>query len=249
MLTEAGIAAWLAVFARVAGWAMLDPLLLRLPLFLRLMIAAVMAGALMPAVIPAPVVSPFTLAGGAALGVQWLAGALLALTVHLVFAATAAVLAWFGQTASGGLLALTDEQAHYTDPGLRNLAWWVAVLAFVAANGHLLIVQALMQGISALPAMASPSALDTRGLFEGAGWLFAAGIHLALPLIVFALLLHLSLAIIGRTQPGVDMFSTGLAVGALGLLAALTWALPLIAAGIQQGLTQIQPWLTPGMRP
>ena len=49
-LTEAGIAAWLAIFARVAGWAMLDPLLARLPMSLRLMIAAVLAAALLPSV-------------------------------------------------------------------------------------------------------------------------------------------------------------------------------------------------------
>jgi hypothetical protein len=40
------------------------------------------------------------------------------------------------------------------------------------------------------------------------------------------------------------MFSMGLTLGALGALAALVWAVPLIAAGIQQGLVQFQPWLT-----
>ena len=246
-LSEASIAAWLGVFAMVAGWAMLDPLLARLPLFLRLMLAAVLAAALLPSVIATPIVAPFSLAGGLALSLQWLLGALLALCVRILFAATEAVLVWFGQTASGGLLALTEEQAHYTDPGLRQLAWWLAVLAFLAANGHLLIVDALMQSLSHTPVATLPPAAAARQLIEGAGWIFAAGIQLALPLLVFALLLHLSLAIIARTQPGVDMFSTGLALGALGMLVALTWAVPLIAVGIQQGLVKMQPWLTLGM--
>ena len=241
-LSEAGIAAWLTVFARVAGWAMLDPLLARLPMFLRLMVAAVLAAALLPSVNPAPVVSPFSLAGGLALSVQWSLGALLALVVRLIFAASQALLTWFSQTATGGLLALTEEQARYTEPGLRQLAWWLAVLAFLAANGHLLIVNALMQGV-AHASVAPLSTVGVRELIDGAGWIFATGIQLALPLLVFALLLHLSLAIISRTQPGVDMFSAGLAIGALGLLVALTWAVPLIAVGIQQGLMRMQPWL------
>ena len=242
-LSEAGIAAWLWVFARVAGWAMLDPLMARLPLFLRLMVAAVLAAALLPGVSTGYHVSPFSVAGGLALSMQWLLGALLALCVRIIFAAAEAMLMWFGQTTTGGLLTLTDEQARYTDPGLRQLAWWLAVLAFLAANGHLLVVDALMQSITHASVAALPSADGARQLIEGAGWIFAAGIQLALPLLVFALLLHLSLAIIARTQPGVDMFSTGLALGALGMLVALAWAAPLIAVGIQQGLVQMQPWL------
>ena len=245
-LSETGIAAWLTVFARVAGWTMLDPLLARLPLFLRLMVAAVLAAALLPGVHPAPVISPFSLAGALALSMQWSLGALLALVVRLIFAAAQALLAWFSQTATGGLLALTEQQADYTEPGLRQLAWWLAVLAFLAANGHLLVVNALMQGVAHM-AVAPWSMLNMRELIDAAGWIFATGIQLALPLLVFALLLHLSLAIIARTQPGVDMFSAGLALGALVVLFGLTWAVPLIAVGIQQGLTQMQPWLMNGL--
>ena len=241
-LSEAGIAAWLPVFARVAGWAMLDPLLARLPLFLRLMVAAVLAAALLPGVHPASGVSPFSLAGALALSMQWSLGALLAVVVRVIFAAAQALLTWFGQTATGGLLALTEEQARYTDPGLRQLAWWLAVLAFLAANGHLLVVNALMQGI-AHTGVAPSSTLGVRELIDAAGWIFATGIQLALPLLVFALLLHLSLAIVARTQPGVDMFSTGLVLGALALLLGLTWAVPLVAVGIQQGLVHMKLWL------
>lgn len=242
--TQAGMAAWLYVFARVAGWAMLDPLLGRLPVFLRVMFAAVLAAALLPGVAHTQPVSPFSFAGGMALGLEWLLGALMALCVRMIFAAMKAVLVWFGQTATGGLLALTPEQAGCADASLRHLAWWLAVLAFLAANGHLLVINALIKSVSAMPVAALPAPDGIRQVIDGAGWIFAAGIQLALPLLVFALLLHLSLGIVARTQPGVDMFSTGLGLGVLGMLAALIWAVPLIAAGIQHGLVQMQSWLT-----
>jgi flagellar biosynthetic protein FliR len=198
----------------------------------------------LPNNISPPVVSPFSVAGSMAWGLQYLLGAMLALCVRIIFAAVEAMLAWFSQTATGGLLALTEEQSEYTHPALRQLAWWVAVLAFLSANGHLLIMNALIQGIAHAPPAALPSANGARQLIEGASWIVAAGLQLALPLLVFALLLQLSLAIIARTQPGVDMFSTGLALGTLGMLIALAWSMPLIAAGIQQGLVQMEPWLS-----
>lgn len=242
-LNEAGIAAWLALFARVAGWAMLDPLLARLPMALRLIIAAVLAAALLPSVAAVNPVSPFSLAGWLALTLEWLLGALLALCVRIVFAATQAMLAWVSHGASGGLLTLTEAQTQHSDYALQQWAWWLAVLAFLSANGHLLIVNALIQSIAHLPVATLVSDVNARQIVEGAGWLFAAGLQIALPLLVFVLLIHLSLAIVARTQPGVDMFSTGLTVGALALLVALVWAVPLIAAGIQQGLAQMQGWL------
>lgn len=241
--TEADIAVWLWVFARVAGWAMLDPLLARLPLWLRVMIAAVLAAAILPSVATVPAVSPFSLAGGLALSLEWLLGALLALCVRIVFAAMEAMLAWLSQTATGGLLTLTEEQAHYTDPGLRQLAWWLAVLAFLSANGHLLIVNALIQGIAHLPIASMTAGINASQILEGAAWIFTAGVQIALPLLVFVILIQFALAMIARTQPGVDMFSTGLALGTLGTLVALVWAVPLIAAGIQHGLVQMQAWL------
>ena len=242
-LSEAGIAAWLAVFARVAGWAMLDPLLARLPMVLRLMIAAVLAAALLPSVTVLPAVAPFSLAGLLALTLEWLLGALLALCVRIVFAATQAMLAWISHGATGGLLSLTGDQAQYSDPGLHQWAWWLAVLAFLSVNGHLLIVNALIQSIVHLPVATLASDVNASQIVEGAGWIFAAGLQIALPLLVFILLVQLSLAIVARTQPGVDMFSTGLTVGALALLVALVWAVPLIAAAVQQGLVQMQEWL------
>lgn len=244
VLSEAGIAAWLAVFARVAGWATLDPLLARMPVSVRLIIAAVLAAAMVPTV-TVIAVSPFSLAGLLALFAEALVGATLALTVRIIMAGLEAMLIWVGYTASAGLLALTDEQSQHSEAVLRQWAWWLAVLAFLTANGHLLIIHALTQSIVHVPLASLTSNVNANQIVEGAAWIFAAGLQMALPLLVFLLLIHLSLAIIARTQPGVDMFSSGLAMGALGLLVALVWAAPFVAAGMQQGLMRIQSWLMP----
>ena len=241
-LSEANLAAWLFAFARLAGWAVFDPLTGRLPLLLRLFMAAVLAAVLTPG-LAIDAVAPFSVAGMLALGMEAVWGAALALCVWLVFAAVAAVLLWTGHTATGGLLTLTAGQAVPADAAWRALAGWLAALAFLGASGHLLVVDALRDSFAAMPAAVLPAAADLRQLAESAGWLFATGAQLALPLLALALLIQLAFGIVARTTPGLDMFSAGLGIAALGLMAAWVWAVPLIAHGVGLGLEQLAGWL------
>jgi flagellar biosynthetic protein FliR len=241
-LSEASLAVWLFAFARLAGWTLFDPLTGRLPLLLRLFLAAVLAAVLTPG-LAAVAIEPFTVQGMLALSMEMAWGAALALCVWLVFAAVSAVLVWTGHTATGGLLTLTAEQAIPADAAWRALAGWLAALAFLGASGHLLVVDALRDSFVAMPLAVLPDAADLRQLGEAGSWLFATGVQLALPLLALALLIQLAFGIVARTTPGLDMFSVGLGIAALGLMAAWVWAVPLVAQGVGLGLEQLAGWL------
>lgn len=240
-LNEAGMAAGLFVFARLAGWTLFDPLAGRLPVSLRLMLAAALAAALTPG-LDIDAVASFSVQGMLTLGLEGVWGAALALCVRLVFAAVEAVLSWTGHTATGGLLTLTAEQAAPADAAWRALAGWLAAMAFLGASGHLLVVDALLDSFAVMPVAAVPAATDLRQLAEAGGWLFATGVQLALPLLALALLIQLVFGIVARTSPGLDMFSAGLGIAALGLMAAWIWAAPLVAYGVGQGIEQLAAW-------
>ncbi|MHB9085235.1 MAG: flagellar biosynthetic protein FliR [Thiobacillus sp.] len=244
-LSEASLALWLFAFARLAGWAVFDPLTGRLPLLLRLFIAAVLAAVLAPglAIDAIDAIDPFSVQGMLALGLEGVWGAALALCVRLVFAAVEAILVWTGHTATGGLLTLTAEQAAPADAAWRALAGWLAAMAFLAASGHLLIVDALRDSFAVMPVAVLPAATDLRQLAEAGSWLFATGVQLALPLLALALLIQLALGIVARTTPGLDMFSVGLGIAALGLMAVWVWAVPLVAHGVGLGIEQLAGWL------
>jgi len=242
-LAEASLAAWLFAFARLAGWTLLDPLTGRLPLLLRLLIAAVLAAVLTPG-LTTQAIEPFTVQGLLALSMEVAWGAALALCVWLVFAAMIAALLWTGHTATGGLLNLTPEQAAPADAAWRALAGWLAALAFLGGSGHLLVVDALRDSFTAMPVAVLPAAADLRQLAEAASWLFATGVQLALPLLALALLIQLAFGIVARTTPGLDMFSVGLGIASLGLMAAWIWAVPLIAQGMNRGIGQLTGWLS-----
>lgn len=241
-LSEASLAVWLFAFARLAGWTLFDPLTGRLPIGMRLLVAAVLAAVLSPG-LTRVAVDPMTLQGMLALSMEIVRGAALALCVWLVFAAVSAALVWTGHTASGGLLTLTEEQVASADRPWRDLAWWLAALAFLGAGGHLLVVEALRHGFAAMPVATLPASGDLRLLAEAAGWLFTAGLQLALPLLALALLIQLAFGIVARTTPGLDMFSAGLGIAALGLTAAWVWAIPLVTRGVGLGIEQLAAWM------
>jgi flagellar biosynthetic protein FliR len=241
-LAEASLATWLFAFARLAGWTLLDPLTGRLPVLLRLMMAAVLAAVLSPG-LAIHAIEPFTVQGVLALSLEVAWGAALALCVWLVFAAMSAALLWTGHTATGGLLNLTPEQAAPADSAWHALAGWLAAMAFLAGSGHLLVVDALRDSFTAMPIATLPAAAGLRQLAEAGSWLFATGVQLALPLLALALLIQLAFGIVARTTPGLDMFSVGLGIGLLALMACWIWAAPIVAQGVNKGLTQLGNWI------
>ncbi len=243
IVSETALLAWLYAFARLAGWAVFDPLSGRLPLFLRLFLAAALAAGLAPGFAPSGAATSTALLPALLLEALW--GASLALVVWLVFALAHVALQWAGHTATGGFLALTDAQAGYADASWRTLAGWIAAIAFLTAGGHLLVVAALRESFVAMPVALWPEPDDLLRLAESASRLFAVGAQLALPLLAFALLIQLALGIVARTLPGLDMFSTGLALAAVGLLAAWIVAAPMLAHGVRAALEHLALW--PGL--
>lgn len=241
-LSETHLAVWLFAFARLAGWTLFDPLIGRLPVSMRLLMAAVLAAVLVPGLSSAAL-DPFTVQGLLALSMEMVWGVALALCVWLVFAAVMAAWVWTGHTATGGLLTLTAEQAAPADAAWRALAGWLAAMAFLGASGHLLVVDALRDSFVVMPVASLPAASDLRQLAEAASWLFAAGMQLALPLLALLLLIQLAFGIVARTTPGLDMVSVGLGVGMLGLMVVWVWAVPLVAVGVGQGIEQLAVWM------
>ncbi len=236
------LATWLFVFARLLGWAAVDPLMGRLPWSLRLFVAGALAWAWAPG-LEAAQVEPFSAAGLIALALSFLAGAVLGFATRLLVAVAETALSMIGLTASQGLSQAAPEQKGGLDAVLRTLAWWLALLAFFSANGHLLVVQGIAASFAAVPAAALPEAASALALAEAGGTLLAAALQLALPLLVLILLAHFAFAVMSRTLPGVDSFSVGLTMGAFALLGGLALAVPLLVSGLGGLFAKLMPQL------
>lgn len=235
--TQTEFAAWLLIFARLLGWSWIDPVIGRLPWFLRLFFAGALAWVWVPS--SSIIIDLLSWPGLMLLAGELLLGATLGLVVRLFFAITEIALQTIGLTASLGQSQVVPEQEGGMEYPLRQLAFWLALLAFFSANGHGLVIQALSSGFASLPVAALPDQNAAMQLAEAGGMALAAGLQLALPMLVLVLLGHLAFTVLSRMLPGVEVFSVGLTLGAVSLLAGLALAVPLLAAGLSRVLERL----------
>jgi flagellar biosynthetic protein FliR len=235
---------WLLVFARLLGWAWVDPLMGRLPWSLRLFVAGALAWVWLPAMAGLDI-DPFTPAGMIALALSFLTGAAIGFASRLLVAVAETALPMVGLTASLGLSQVVPEQKGGLDPVLLSLAWWLALLAFFSANGHLLVVQAVDASFVAIPPAGLPDAASLLELAESGSMLLAAALQLALPLLVLVLLAHFAFLVLSRTLPGADAFSMGLTLGVFTLLGGLALAVPVLVSGLAGLFVRLMPQLMP----
>lgn len=102
----------------------------------------------------------------------------------------------------------------------------MAVLLFIAVNGHLLVLLAVFKSYDAFPV--NHSILETFGqlkLYHMGTELFATALWMALPLVGMLLLVNLTMGIVSRIAPQMNIYAIGfpitLSVGLIGIAAGL----------------------------
>ena len=130
----------------------------------------------------------------------------------------------------------TAQQATATSSFFSTM---VAFL-FIAMNGHLLVIEAVVQSLVAFPVSPQPFAFlhAVRPETWGAE-IFRLGLWIALPLIAMLLFVNMMLGIIARVAPQVSIFSVGfpitLGVGLVGVM----FTLPLLQGPFTVALEQM----------
>ena len=130
----------------------------------------------------------------------------------------------------------TAQQATATSSFFSTM---VAFL-FIAMNGHLLVIEAVVQSLVAFPVSPEPFAFlhAVRPETWGAE-IFRLGLWIALPLIAMLLFVNMMLGIIARVAPQISIFSVGfpitLGVGLIGVM----FTLPLLQGPFTAALEQM----------
>jgi flagellar biosynthesis protein FliR len=108
-----------------------------------------------------------------------------------------------GLTTAEILDPLTDEQGL----PVATLLELIFTIAFLAANGHHLLLRVLHKSFEFFPPGKMPSiATLTGNIYEATAMMLTAGLQLAAPIIAALLLLMVILAILARIVPDMDIF-------------------------------------------
>lgn len=142
--------------------------------------------------------------------------------------------------------ALNVDPLHGTStPVLGQFYMIIATLTFLALNGHLILIESLLQSFTLLP-------IGTTGLGSDGLWmlvnfgstLFSGALMIALPGIAAMLIVNFGFGIMSRAAPTLNLFAVGFpATLALGLIIVLL-GLPAMQSGFIRMLSSVWMLLT-----
>lgn len=250
--TQAQLLAWISPllwpFLRTLALFTAAPMLSQraVPVRLRIALSALIAIAAQPALTGVPVPS---LSDPSALLVsaqQVLVGLAMGFAVRVAFAAVE-----FGGELMGLQMGL--NYASFFDPssggssnGVARFLGTLAMLVFIAADGHLFMIGAVVRSFEVFPAGAdmhtvlaafSPQRLGAE--------LFQVGLWLALPVVGIVLAVNLALGVVSRVVPQMNIFAVGfpitLATGLIGLVLTLPFMEIPLATLVERALPMFSP--------
>jgi len=216
-------------------------------------LAALLALAITPTLGALPWV-PLVSAGGFWILVQQvLIGAAMGFSMRMVFAMVQAAGEYVGLQMGLSFASFFDPTSGGNTMVIARLLNVMAMLIFLATDGHLMLIMTLAESFRTLPIADAPLAASGWFLLVSAGsQIVSGGLMLALPLIATLLTLNLAMGILNRVSPQFSIFSVGFPItllAGIGMLQLLMqYIAPFLAPRFTAGLELIPQFLQ-GLRP
>jgi flagellar biosynthetic protein FliR len=226
---DAVMALFLFPFVRILAWLSFDPLLgnRAVPMRVRVALAMVLAMAVTPIL---PTDTPVRLASGDGVLIllqQIAIGAALGFSLRIVFSAIEFAGQLMGLQMGLSFATLFDPVNGAQTQVVAQLLTLTTVLILFAFNGHHLVITALVQSFQEIPIGSTFSAGGFAMLAHWGGTLFAVGLHISLPVTAALLATNLTIGMMSRASPQLNIFAIGfpltLGVGFMVLYLALAF--------------------------
>lgn len=153
-------------------------------------------------------------------------GLAIGFTVRLVFGAFELAGQVVGFQMGLGFAAFFDPSTSAQSSAMGRFYVNMASLLFIALNGHLMVLMAVIQSFVAFPVDQNfLQALSAMKLYDLGADLFSSAFWIALPVVAMLMFANLALGIVSRVAPQMNIYAIGfpvtLAVGMVGVAATL----------------------------
>jgi flagellar biosynthetic protein FliR len=217
--TSGQLEAWIAQvfwpFVRVGSCFMVAPALGAqfVPPRVRVVLAGGVALVIAPLISSPAGIAPLSAAGMVVTVQQVLIGIALGFCMRIVFDAV---------TLGGQLLSNSmglsfaynmDPQHGAQTPVVGQFYSLLVTMTFLALNGHLRLIETLVEGFRTLPV--GTSGLGADGMWTVAQWgstLFSGSLSVALPGVTALLIVNIAFGVMSRAAPTLNLFAVGLPV-------------------------------------
>ena len=233
--SEAQIMAWLSPvlwpFLRILAMFSVAPIFSQraIPARAKVGMAFVVALCAQVTLIDQPVVS---VQAREALGVavqQVVVGLAIGFAVRLLFAAVEVAGELIGLQMGLNFASFFDPVSNAQISAMARFLVQIVTLMFIAVNGHLVVLMAVVKSFDAFPVDGSfLQALGQMRIYELGSAVFSSAFWIALPMIALLLFVNMTMGIIARIAPQMNIFAVGFPVTVTVGLVGVTATLPLL---------------------
>ncbi len=228
-LTQAQLEGWIGQlfwpFVRIGACFMVAPAFgaLFIPARLRLVLAGAVAFLVAP-LIPQPTgLVAFSLAGIVVTAQQVLIGVTLGFALQILFDAVSMGGQLLANSMGLSFAFNVDPMRGTGTPALGQLYALLVMLTFLTLDGHLALIEVLVEGFRTLPI--GETSFSDQGLWAIIGWgtqIFSGALAVALPGITALLIVNIAFGVMSRAAPTLNLFAVGFPISLVfGLLIVL----------------------------
>ncbi|NNF15916.1 MAG: flagellar biosynthetic protein FliR [Gammaproteobacteria bacterium] len=206
------IGVYLWPFTRIVGMIMVAPVFSAgmVSPRMRVLVSVTLTLIIVPLVPPPPPVNPMSVTGALITVQQLVIGIGMGFALQMVF--DALIIAGQASAMSMGLgfAIAVDPQRGVNVPVVSQYFMVLATLAFLAIDGHVMIIETLANSFAVLPV--SETGLQSRGIEQLVYWgthMFAGAVKIALPAMTALLIVNLAFGVISRAAPTLNLFAVG----------------------------------------
>lgn len=215
-------------FVRILAWLRFDPLLgnRAFPMRVRTLLAFVLTVAIVPVLPAAPPVALLSGEGLLVLLQQIAIGAVLGFSLRIVVAIVEFAGQFLSMQMGLSFATMFDPINGAQTPVVSQFLVLTTTLILFAFNGHHLVITALSQSFIDVPVGPVLTAPGFAAVAHWGGTIFTTGLHIALPVTAALLATNLTIGMMSRAAPQLNIFAVGfpLTLGAGFLVLYLTLA-------------------------
>jgi flagellar biosynthetic protein FliR len=247
--TSEQLAAWYgAVFwplVRVLALISVAPVLSHraVPLRIKLALGVGITAVLVPGLQTPPITDALSGAGLALLVQNILIGVMLGFAVRLIFAALELTGELIGLQMGLSFAGFFNPATGMAQNAVGSFMSLLALLMFIAIDGHLMLLHALAESFRLFPLTAGAGMpMSFEEIVRAGGHMFAIALTLALPFLAVMLLTNVVLGVLARVAPQLNVFAVGFPLTILVGLSTLMLLLPYIEAPLRTALERSLNW-------
>jgi flagellar biosynthetic protein FliR len=183
------------------------------PTRVKIIISLVLSAVVLPLLPDLPQVEALSLEGLLVSAQQILIGLSMGFTMQLVFGALMIAGEAIAMSMGLGFASMVDPTNGVSVPVISQFFVIIGTLLFLALGGHLMLIQLVVNSFDSLPISATGVGRDSFwALVTWGSQMFIGALWIAIPALISMLVITLSMGVMTRAAPQLNIFSVGFPV-------------------------------------